>query len=139
MKRSIYYFFVVLVCISATRAFADYSVIAHPTIEDGVTKSDIAKIFLAKSKKLPGGTKSNPVNLSESSPAREPFEKNVLGKSSSQVKAYWSRLIFTGKAVPIEELESDASVVERVSQTPGAVGYVNSTAVTDSVKVLFTY
>ena len=120
-------------------AWAEFAVIAHPSVAADVTKEDVAKIFLAKSKKLPGGEAGSPLNLKQGDAARESFEKSVLGKSPSQVKAYWSTLIFTGKAVPIEEATSDADVVAKVAANPGAIGYVDASAVTDAVSVLFTY
>lgn len=129
----------VLAALASSVVRAEFSVIVHPSTSGDVSKDDIARIFLAKSKKLPDGSSAKPVNLDSNAAARAPFESNVLGKSPSQVKAYWSRLIFTGKAVPIEELGDDADVVARVASTPGAIGYVDSAALTDAVRVVLVF
>lgn len=136
IERSLILLFLVLMPLYAS---ADFAVIVNPAAPDGISKEDVAKIFLAKSKKFADGSASNPVNQTSGAPPREPFEKTVLGKSPKQVKAYWSRLIFTGKAVAINELKSDQEVVNFVSSTPGAIGYVDTSAVNESVKVILSY
>ncbi len=78
-------------------------------------------------------------NQNEGSAAREAFNDKVLGKSSSQLKAYWSRLIFTGKGTPPKESGSDADVVSLVAKNPNLVGYVDAAAVDGSVKVVYTF
>ena len=125
--------------IFSNATLAEFAVIVNPGTTAEVSKADVAKIFLAKSKKLPDGTEAKPLNQAGGAASREPFEKNVLGKSPSQVKAYWSTLIFTGKAVPIEELGSDGEVVAKVASTPGAIGYVSAASADGSVRVLFNY
>jgi len=60
----------------------------------------IARVFLGKSKNFPDGSQAVPVDQNSGSATREAFSSTVLGKSSSQLKAYWSRLIFTGKGTP---------------------------------------
>lgn len=136
IERSLILLFSVLMPFYAN---ADFAVIVHPSAPDGISKDEVAKIFLAKSDKFADGSSSKPVNQTAGSAPREPFEKTVLGKSPSQVKAYWSRLIFTGKAVPIDELKSDQEVVQFVSATPGAIGYVDSSSISDKVKVILSY
>ena len=41
------------------------------------------------------------------------------------VKSYWQQLIFSGRAIPPPELDSDEEVVRYVAKYPGAVGYVS--------------
>lgn len=59
-------------------------------------------------------------------------------KNEAQLKSYWSGLVFTGKGQPLTALDTDADVVARVASDSGAIGYVDSKAVTGAVKVLFT-
>lgn len=70
---------------------------------------------------------------------RQSFEAQVLGKTGPELTSYWSRLIFTGKARAPTDAAGDAEVKARVLSTPGAVGYVNDSAVDASVKVLFRF
>jgi len=60
----------------------------------------------------------------------------VLKKSASQLKAYWSKLLFTGKGTPPKEIGSDAEMVSLVASNPNMIGFVDAAAVNDSVKVV---
>lgn len=51
-------------------------------------------------------------------PVRAQFYTAVAGKDEAQVKAIWSKLVFTGKATPPKELPSSAEVVKAVAADP---------------------
>ena len=70
---------------------------------------------------------------------RTDFETKVLGKTGSDLTAYWSKLIFTGKATPPLEAGGDDGVKALVGRINGSVGYVSDGAVDDSVKVLYKF
>lgn len=111
------------------------TVIVHPSNTASLDKKALKKVFLGKSKTFPDGVQAVPIDLS-SGEARTQFIKNVLGKSESQIKAYWSKLIFTGKGQAPKAMASEAEVLELISQNPSLIGYVSDGAVTDAVKVL---
>jgi ABC-type phosphate transport system substrate-binding protein len=94
-----------------------------------MTADDIAKIYLGKS------TAMKPVD--NATPVRAQFYTQVAGKDEAQVKAIWSKLVFTGKATPPKELASSADVVKAVAADPNAIGYVDKAAVDGSVKVVY--
>ena len=97
--------------------------------------SELERIYLGKSSKL-GETNVTPINQNGNSETATNFNQVVLNKSSSQVKAYWSKLVFTGKGTPPKELDGDAAVIAAVSADANAIGYINAAAVTTDVKVL---
>jgi ABC-type phosphate transport system substrate-binding protein len=94
-----------------------------------MTADEIAGIYLGKSKSM------KPVD--NATPVRSQFYTKVAGKDEAQVKAIWSKLVFTGKATPPKELASNGDVVKAVSADPNAIGYVDKTAVDGSVKVVY--
>lgn len=119
-------------------AHAGIAVIVHPSAGiDKLSKDEIARIFLGKSKTFPNGKEAIPVNQSENSPVREKFNQEVCQKSPSQYKAYWSRLVFTGKGTPPKDSGTDKDVKALVAANPNVIGYVDSSVVDDSVKVVF--
>lgn len=71
-------------------------------------------------------------------PLRNEFYKKVLDKDSTQVKAIWSKLVFTGKASAPKELGSSADVKKAVAADVSAIGYIEKSAVDDTVKVILT-
>jgi hypothetical protein len=74
----------------------------------------------------------------ESAPIRAEFYKKATGRDAAQIKALWSRLVFSGKAQPPKELADSAAVKKAVAADPKAVGYIEKAAVDGSVKVLAT-
>lgn len=120
-------------------AQAENAIIVHPDIQVDLSQQDVERIFLAKSKTFPDGSAAIPVNQLEGEKIRVAFDQGILGKNESQMKSYWAKLIFTGKAVPLKQLTSDQEVMAYVASNPGAIGYVNIDSVDDSVRVLFSF
>lgn len=102
-----------------------------------ISKSDLSALYLGKTSSLPNGSQATLYDLTGSAAVRNSFYKAVTGKTASQVKAIWSRLVFSGRAIPPRELSSSAAIVKAVASNSGALGYVKSSAVNSSVKVVF--
>mgnify|MGYP003304439421 CR=1 FL=1 len=119
-------------------AWSEVSIIVHPSADVTASGADIAKLYLGKSKSL-AGTKVIPINLESGNAARDEFNGTVLKKSDSQLKSYWSRLVFTGKAQPPKDVGSEADAIELVKNNPNMIGYVSSGAVVDGVKVIASF
>ncbi|WP_019604474.1 substrate-binding domain-containing protein [Teredinibacter turnerae] len=131
--------FIVTLLFAVTTAAAETAVIVHPLNSASIDRDAINKIFLGKSQSFSDGTSATPINHKDGSPIRSAFDKNVLDKTSSQVKAYWSKLMFTGKGTPPEELGGDAAVKTAVAGDSGAIGYIDAAQVDDSVKVVLSF
>lgn len=116
---------------------AELAVVVHPSNSvASITLDDVHRIYLGKAKKFPGGGNVTPLDQDSGTPAREKFYSDVIGKSEAQAKAYWSKLIFTGKGTPPETSGDDASVKAAVGANPKALGYIDAAALDDSVKVV---
>lgn len=122
--------------LTAQTCLAEIAVIGHSSIKETIGKEDISRIYLGKSKSLPSGLKVMPTDLSEDNPARAEFNELILEKSSSQLKSYWSKLIFTGKGQPPKDVGSDTEMIELVSTNPNIIGYIDASKVTDAVSVI---
>lgn len=103
-----------------------------------LTEEQASDVFLGKNSSLPGGGQAVPVDQSEGSPVREQFYTKVSSKSSAQLKAYWSKQIFTGKGQAPKEAGDSAAVKALVAGNPNIIGYVDKSVVDGSVKVLLT-
>ncbi len=120
-------------------AVAGVVVIVNPSANvSEITPKQAKSLFLGKAKKLPDGEKAKVVDQSKSSASREVFLKKVLKKSEKKLKAYWSKQVFSGKASPPKQLDDDAAVKSYVSSTAGAIGYIDSASLDDSVKPVLT-
>jgi ABC-type phosphate transport system substrate-binding protein len=117
----------------ALPAMADVVVVVNTrAAESSMTKDQVAQFFLGKSSAM------SPVDQPESAPVRAEFYKKVTDKDASQVKALWSKLVFTGKATMPKEAADSAAVKKMVASDPKAIGYIEKSAVDASVKVIYT-
>ena len=128
-----------LVIAASSSAYADVAVIVNPANSNSLSDADISRAFLGKLKTFEDGQSILAVNGKANSESRVEFEQKVLKKSSAQVKAYWSKRLFTGKGKPPQELASDSEVLKLVASTPNAIGYVDASQADASVKVLKTF
>lgn len=123
-----------LLLLSSYSVSAEVVVIVHPSNGSSFDQSEISKFFLGKAKSFSDGNQAVPINQEESSSARKEFDSNVLSKSGSQLKAYWSKLIFTGKGSPPKEVSNDADVIDLISKNPSMIGYIDAASLNDTVK-----
>jgi ABC-type phosphate transport system substrate-binding protein len=101
-----------------------------------LTVDQISDIFLKKKTTFDGGLEALPVNLKEGEQLRQEFYEKASQKSPSQLKAYWSKSVFTGKKIPPKDLNSADEVKKFVSSTPGGIGYIDKAAADSTVKVI---
>jgi ABC-type phosphate transport system substrate-binding protein len=125
-------------CSVALPCLSDVAVIVNKSVADSMSEADISNVFLGKTKSFPSGAQAIPIDQAAGSAPRVTFYSKLTGKDDSQLKAYWSRLIFTGKGQPPKEVGGDADVVGLVGGNPNMIGYVDAGAVNDSVKVIAT-
>lgn len=132
--------FLSLLMYSANVVYADTAVIVSSSNSNAAMDSKlISRIYLGKSSKFPNGDQAIPVDQSDGNASRDGFNDKILGKNSSQLKAYWSRLIFTGKGTPPQQVGDDAAIKELIAKNPNMIGYIDSASVDDSVKVVHTF
>ena len=129
----------VALCVGSVGAFAQVAVVVGAKSSVATLTADqVSGIFLGKSNSFPSGGTAVPTDQPDSAAVRELFYTKVTGKSTAQVKAAWSRLVFSGKATPPKELASSADVKKFVASNPDAIGYIEKSAVDSSVKVVFS-
>lgn len=117
---------------------ADIAIVVHPNNPlANLTKEDAAKIFLSKTKIFPNGKEVSIIDLEEGDEIRNAFYEKVTNKSASQVKAYWSRLIFTGKGQPPKVAIDSDEVISAISNDENAIGYIDTDDINENVKVIF--
>jgi len=101
-----------------------------------LARNQVADIFLGKTSRFPGGGQATPIDQIEDSPTRDEFYTTFTGKSASQLKAHWSKIIFTGRGQPPQAVSSSAEVKKRVAENPDTIGYIDAREVDGSVRAL---
>src|SRR5580692_1607573 len=97
-----------------------------------LSKDQIANIYLGRSNSL------KPLDLPTSNELRDAFYKKATDRDASQVRAVWSRLIFTGQGQPPKELADAGAVKRAVAADAKMVGYIDSSDVDATVKVVLS-
>lgn len=120
-------------------AQAQADIVAVVSAESSITRlstSQLADIFLGKVSRFPDGSLAVPVDLSDGSAERDQFYAKLTGKSPAQIKAYWSKIIFTGRGQPPKAVQNGSDMKTYVAANIDAIGYIDSTMVDNSVRVL---
>jgi ABC-type phosphate transport system substrate-binding protein len=121
----------------STSAHADVVVIvsakSHVT---SIKAEQAARIFLGKTSTFPDNGDAVPIDQADGSLVREEFYSKVVHKTSTQLAAYWAKIIFTGDGRPPEMLDGNAAVRKAVADNPNAIGYIDKSAVNRSVRVI---
>jgi len=128
----------VLLAVTGT-SYADIDVIVHPSNASNIDAKAIKKIFTGKAKSFSSGDKAVPITQADSSAVTGEFNSKVIKKSSSQLKAYWSKLVFTGKGTPPKSVANDQEVIDLVAKNPNMIGFVSKGSAGGSVKVVQSF
>ena len=127
-----YWIFVLLMFGFTSHAMAqEIAVIVYPDLDaSALNREQIAQIFTGKSNIL------TPYDQSESSPARAHFYKAITGRTVDQVKAMWSKLVFSGRGRFPEELINSKAVKRTIASDPKGIGFIEKSEIDDTVKVV---
>jgi ABC-type phosphate transport system substrate-binding protein len=121
-------------------AEVEADVVAVVSVKSAITsldKSQVADIFLGKASHFPNGVQAMPIDQSEGLALRDEFYGKVVGKSASQIKAYWTKIIFTGRGQPPPSVSNDVEVKKRIGENPAAIGYIDRSLVDNTVRIVF--
>ncbi len=131
--------FVIVLTFSLGSGAARADVVAVVSSRSPITslsKQQVADIFLGKTARFPDGTPAVPIDQAEGTGPRDEFYLQFTGKSAAQVKAHWSKIIFTGRGQPPKVVMDSAEIVKLLASTPNGIGYVEERMVDDSLKVV---
>jgi len=114
-----------------------FRVIVNPAnASPALDRRFLTEVFLKRNTRWPTGELIRPVDQGTDSSVRRRFSEDVLNRSVAAVKSYWQQMIFSGRAIPPPELDSDEEVIRYVAKFPGAVGYISGTGELAGVKAV---
>jgi ABC-type phosphate transport system substrate-binding protein len=125
-----------LVAASAT-AWADVvPVVSAKSPVHEMSKNQVVDIFLGRTNRFPNGEPAVPIDQAEGSEVRDLFYLQFANRSAAQLKAYWSKIVFTGKGEPPREVSPSERVKRVLAENPHFIGYIERTEVDANVKVV---
>jgi ABC-type phosphate transport system substrate-binding protein len=123
--------------VASCAAVADVvAVVSAKSTVTALTSSQVTDIFLSKTSHFPNGVRAEPIDQVDGSAARDQFYAKLAGKTAAQIKAYWSKIIFTGRGQPPPAVANSVEVKKRLALNPAAIGYIEHDLVDDSVRVV---
>lgn len=111
-------------------------IVSNSNGNTSLNKDDVERIFLGKLSTFPNNATAIPLDNTEA--MKSVFYQKVANKNMSQLRAYWSKMVFTSGGQPPKEVGSDSDVVDIVAKNPNTVGYIDKAHVTSAVHVVFT-
>jgi ABC-type phosphate transport system substrate-binding protein len=101
-------------------------------------QDQVADIFLGQLAHFPGGPEAVALDQRIGSPERDEFYSKVTSKTRPLLKAYWTKMIFTGRGQPPKEVADSAVIRKMVAENPSLIGYIDKSALDSSVKAVLT-
>ncbi|MBS1158707.1 MAG: hypothetical protein H6R15_1126 [Proteobacteria bacterium] len=140
MQRATVLLLLALLTLTVRPAAADLVVVAGP--KSGVerlTQKEVVYLFMGRWRQLPSGIPALPIDLAIDSPERAEFYRRLVNKEPAEIKAYWSRLVFSGGSLPPYTTEGREGLIRLVSNNPGAIGYLERNQVDSRLRIVFEF
>jgi len=122
----------------AAAAHSQVAVITHlHTPTDTVSKTQLLDFYTGDVRAWESGRQVVVFDLKPKNETKKLFYQ-YLGKSPSRMKSIWMKRMLLGEGDPPEACDTEEELLEKVANTPGAIGFVSKTkaATLDSVKTL---
>lgn len=130
---------VTLLCllINTPAVYAEIVIVANlKNSTEALSARQLLDIYMGRYQSFPNGEPAFPLDLLPDSPLRVDFYQKLTNKSVAEVNAYWARLLFTGRATPPRVMSDSLTVLKAVRENLGAIGYIDSTHIDGTVKVI---
>lgn len=103
-----------------------------------LSRDEVSRIYLGKTKYLPNGSKIVPIDQRQGTISRSKFYSDIIHKTETEIKSYWSRITFSGQGNPPLQQDDDVAVKNLVAEDANCLGYIDKSLVDDSVKIVYS-
>jgi len=113
-----------------------FIVVSKDSDISNLSQKEVTDIYMGRTQSFPNGSLAFPLDQAAQSRVRENFYKILVNKTPAQINAYWSRLLFTGRASPPRVISDPALLLSAIEQNRSAIAYVDGSMLSNSVKVV---
>ncbi|SER75248.1 hypothetical protein SAMN05421690_10668 [Nitrosomonas sp. Nm51] len=140
-KQNTNYFCILLISIffviTDVKAENHYRIVTHPDVNEvSITKNYLRAIFSMRLRTWPNGLVIKVFVLPDDNPLHHRFSKEQLSLFPYQLRQSWDRLVFSGTGQAPITVASDEEMYNRIKNTPGAIGYLDTSYIDDEIHVL---
>lgn len=131
-----------LLCVTLLAPIVSADLVLVANSESGIerlTQSEVVNIYLGRYRRLPTGKTATPIDLSENTESKATFYRQLVDKNLAEINAYWSRLVFSGKTRPPQQVETVDEALEFLANNLNALAYIDRTAVNSKVTIVFEW
>lgn len=100
-----------------------------------IDREEAEQLYLGRHSTLRDGTQVRLLDL-PAGEVRDDFYRRLLGKNSIQTRAYWSRMVFTGRARPPREVADEIELRALMARDPNLIGYIAAEKLTPDLRPL---
>lgn len=100
-----------------------------------LTVAQAEQFYLGRASTLPGRVAVTLADLPAGA-VRDQFYEQLTRKNPSQIRAHWSRMVFTGRALPPQEAASVEQLRQWLAAQPNLIGYLPVSELDARVRVL---
>jgi hypothetical protein len=105
--------------------------------EDGLPLASLRATYSMRVRLWPDGTPVRVFVLPDRDPLHAAFSQQVLHIYPYVLRDTWDRMVFTGTGQPPTQVTSQQEMLQRISETPGAIGYIEQGRIpNERIKIL---
>jgi hypothetical protein len=113
-----------------------YVVVSAQSPVRSVTQKDVLALYTGRTRTLPSGDVSTPIDQQRDGAARAAFYLALTGMDIARINSYWARLHFTGQVQPPQALSDDNAVIQRLRADPSGIAYLTHEPQDTAVRVV---
>lgn len=116
----------VVLCLSTTSLRADSVIVSKDVQRQAFSRDFLLAVFSMRVTRWPDGSPIRVFVFPDRHPQHHLFVKRQLKIFPYQLRNIWDRQVFTGTGESPRTVSDAAEMYQQVSQTPGAIGYLNT-------------
>lgn len=133
--RRLYLALAVLLC--SVSVSAEQLLVAHPSVRTAdITLNTARLLFSMQLRQWPDGEAVHVFVLPDDAALHRAFAKDLLSLYPRQLRRVWDRQLYSGTGRAPETVSSETEMLQRVADTPGAIGYLSHEMIDDAVRVI---
>lgn len=127
---------IILLCGFSLSSQAQVVVIAHPSVPiDKIEQADLYDIYSGETRLWHNDETVITFDLRPKTTTKVSFY-NFLGKSPSRMKSIWMVNMLSGEGDPPVSVDSEEEMLQKVANTPGAIGFLSKAKADTLVKII---
>lgn len=103
---------------------------------DALDKRQLIDLYMGRDLYFPNGSIAFRLDHLPKADIRQQFYFKLMQKSVAEVNAYWTRLLFTGRASPPQSVNSAEEIIDAVVANQNAIAYIHKDDLVESVRVI---